>query len=163
MATRLRDSPTLSLHPSANPIARRAAGLPGRRTERAIDSYSSAPVTSSLCSAESATTTACSNGTDRARSTIVRAGVVTATPPTDVISSGSSGAARRWTHGPRRAPDRRARVAPTRSSRTPHTSMPCSSAADTWLITASAASSGTAARTSTRCRASGSAGGAPMV
>ena len=150
MATRLRDSPTLSLRPSANATARRAAGTPSQPLARRRASVRSGRP-SPARSAASATTTACSNGATRAMSTMVRATDVQAIPCTTMISSGRSGAQCTCTSVPRRAPERRRfRVTVTTSNGSPHTDRPCSTAAETWLTTADPSSSGTAHRT---CRA----------
>lgn len=78
IATRLRDSPGLSLRQSANATTRRAGGTPGQPAARRTASSSSAAVTMRWCSAASATATPASYRSVRARSMTVRAGEVTA-------------------------------------------------------------------------------------
>ena len=90
IATRLRDSPTLSLRPSANAATRRAAPAPGQPEARASAS-AKASGSSPARSAPSAVTTAASKDTERARSTTVRASEVTGIPPSSMTSSPTNG------------------------------------------------------------------------
>ena len=82
--TRPRDSATLSARPSENATARPAARDPGQSSCQVISSSRSSGVTSPACSAASIVTTADSKPTVLARSTTVRAAVVTCTPPISV-------------------------------------------------------------------------------
>ena len=163
IATRLRDSPTLSARPSAKARTRAAAALPRRPGERDSAAASVAGVTASACRAASAMTTACSNGRQRAQSSTVRAAVVTAHPPTVSISSVASRAGWTCSSGSMRPPPRRSRETCTRPSPVHQDGHPCSAAAQTWLTTASGASPATAARTSRAWRAMGSSGGGSVL
>ena len=145
MATRLRDSPTLSDRPSAKASTCRAAGTPGHPFARRVAASScarqaamSASDLPALRRAASATATAASNDMRRATSTTVRATDVAAIPSTMTTSSPCRGAVWTCTRASSRPPEGRSNVTCARSSGMPQVGRPCSTAAETWLATAPA-------------------------
>ena len=147
---RLKDSPTLSLRPSATAIARRACPDPCQRWACSRHSARS-PRSAPALRLPSATATAWSYGSVRARSTAVRANEVMTSPSATTRSCSLSGEPWTQTTGRRTPPPRRSRVRWTWSTMPVKSGSPSTAAAEPWLIAARGCSCDTVASIRRRC------------